>query len=58
MEAAELADDHVCNAMVNARQDLMIQYKVGRVEEWKVHEWIADYKKLIGEVDTEETVPV
>ncbi|KAL5775601.1 hypothetical protein ACOSP7_013158 [Xanthoceras sorbifolium] len=55
---AELADDRVCNAMVKARHDLMIQYKVGRVDKWKVDEWIVDYKELVGEVDIKETAPV
>ncbi|KAL5813833.1 hypothetical protein ACOSQ4_024474 [Xanthoceras sorbifolium] len=50
--------DCVCNAMVKARHDLMIQYKADQMEEWKVDEWIRDYNKLIGEVDIEKTLPV
>ncbi|KAL5825224.1 hypothetical protein ACOSQ3_021287 [Xanthoceras sorbifolium] len=57
METAELADDRVCNAMVKARHDLMIQYKASQMDEWKVNKWIADYKELIGEVDVEKTPP-
>ncbi|KAL5785274.1 hypothetical protein ACOSQ2_007666 [Xanthoceras sorbifolium] len=38
--------------------NLMVQYKEGRVEEWKPNEWIADYRELVGEVDAEEVTQV
>ncbi|KAL5765055.1 hypothetical protein ACOSQ2_017649 [Xanthoceras sorbifolium] len=53
-----LTDDRVCNAMVKARHNLMIQYQAGKVDEWKVDEWIVNYKELVGEVGVEETARV
>ncbi|KAL5739709.1 hypothetical protein ACOSP7_028603 [Xanthoceras sorbifolium] len=58
MEAAEQANDRVCNAIVKAHHDLMVQYKASRVDEWKPDEWIVYYKKLIGEVDVEEAASI
>ncbi|KAL5756471.1 hypothetical protein ACOSP7_020894 [Xanthoceras sorbifolium] len=53
-----MADNHVYNAMIKSCHDLVVQYKAGKVEEWRPDEWIADYRELVGEVDAEETVQV
>ncbi|KAL5819070.1 hypothetical protein ACOSQ4_022912 [Xanthoceras sorbifolium] len=53
-----MVDDRVCNTIINARHDLMVQFKIGWTEEWKLDAWIVDFRELVRKVNPDEAIQV